>query len=67
MQVEIPEPPEFNETVGGLHETIRPAEGATDCTRLTLPEKLPMLARLIVDEALEPDWNPRVDGLAEMV
>ena len=55
VQVEVPAPPEFNETVAGLHETIRPVEGATDCTRLTLPEKLPMLVRLIVDEALEPD------------
>ena len=67
MQVEVPELPDVKETLAGLHDTVRPVEGATDCARLTLPEKLPKLVRLIVDEALEPDWKPTVDGLAEMV
>jgi hypothetical protein len=67
VQVELAELPDERETLVGLHETVRPVEGMTDSVRFTLPEKFPTLARLIVDEALEPDWKPTVDGLAVTV
>jgi len=55
VQVELAELPDERETVVGLHETVRPVDGVTDSVRFTLPEKFPMLVRLRVDEALEPD------------
>lgn len=66
VQVEVEEPPEVKETLVGPQETVRPVEGVTDCEMATVPEKPPRLARVIVDEALEPDWKPTVDGLAEI-
>jgi len=64
MQVELAELPDDRETLVGLHETSRPVDGMTDSARFTLPEKFPRLVMLMVDEALEPDWKPTVDGLA---
>ena len=63
VQVELAEFPDERNTLVGLHETVRPV-GVTDSVRFTLPEKFPRLVRLIVDEALEPDWKLTVDGLA---
>jgi hypothetical protein len=67
MQVALAELPDERETPVGLHETVRPVEGVTDSAKLTLPEKPPKLARLMVDEALELDVKPTVGGLAETV
>jgi hypothetical protein len=67
VQLELAEPSDERETLVGLHETFSPAEGVTDSARLTSPEKLPRLVRLMLDEALEPDGKPIVDGLAETV
>ena len=64
VQVELAELPDDRETLVGLHSTVRPVEGVTDSARFTFPEKFPMLVRLMVDEALEPDWKLTVDGLA---
>ena len=62
VQVELAELPDERKTLVGLHETVTPVEGVTDSVRFTLPEKFPRLVRLIVAEALEPDWKPTVDG-----
>ena len=64
VQVELAELPDERRTLVGLHETVKPVEGVTDSVRFTLPEKFPRLVRLMVDEALEPDWKLTVDGLA---
>ena len=64
VQVELAEFPDERKTLVGLHATVRPVVGVTDSVRFTLPEKFPRLVRLIVDEALEPDWKLTVDGLA---
>ncbi len=64
VHVELAELPDDRETLVGLHATVRPVEGVTDSARLTLPEKFPMLVRLIVDEALAPNRNPTVAGFA---
>ncbi len=66
VQIEVEEPPEIKGMLAGLQKTVRPVEGVTDCERATVPEKPPRLARVIVDELLEPDWKPTVDGLAEI-
>ena len=66
MQVELAEFPDERNTLVGLHETVRPV-GVTDSVRFTLPEKFPRLVRLIVDEALELDWKPTVEGFAAIV
>ena len=67
VHVELADAPGERETFVGVHEIVRPVEGATDSVRLSLPEKPPKLVRLMVDEALEPDWKPTVDGLADNV
>ena len=67
VQAELAELPDERETIVGIHETISPVEGETDSARLTLPEKPPVLVRLMPDVALEPDGKPTVDGLAETV
>ncbi len=64
VQVELAELPDERETVVGLHETVRPVDGVTDSDRSTSPEKFPKLVRVMVDEALEPDWKLTVDGFA---
>ena len=67
VQVEFAEPPDERNRLVGLHETVRPVEGVTDSARFTLPEKFPKLVRIMVDEPLEPDRKPTVDGLAATV
>jgi hypothetical protein len=67
VQVELAELPDERDALVGLHETVSPVEGVTDSARLTLPAKPPRLVRLMLDEALEPDGKPTVDGLAETV
>ena len=64
VQVELAELPDETKTLAGLQDTVRPVDGVTDSVRFTLPEKFPRLVRLMVDEALEPDWKLTVDGLA---
>ena len=64
VQVELAEFPDERKTLVGLHATVRPVVGVTDSVRFTLPEKFPRLVRLMVDEALEPDWKLTVDGFA---
>ena len=67
MQVELAELPGGRKTLVGLHETVSPVEGVTDSVKLTLPEKPARLVRLMLNDALEPDGKPNVDGLAENV
>jgi hypothetical protein len=67
VHVELAELPDESRTLAGLHETVRPVDGLTDSARLTLPEKLPMLARLMADDPLEPDRKLTVEGLAAML
>ena len=67
VQVELAELPDERKTLAGSHETVRPVDGVTDSVRFTLPEKFPELVRVMVDEALEPDWKLTVDGLAAIV
>ncbi len=67
MHVEVVEPPLASVTVTGLHDARRPADGATDTAKLTVPEKPAWLARVRVVVLLEPGGNPRVDGFAEIV
>ena len=67
VQVELAEFPDERKTLVGLHATVRPVVGVTDSVRFTLPEKFPRLVRLMVDEALEPDWKPTVEGFAAIV
>jgi len=67
VQVELAELPDERKTLVGLHEAVKPVEGVTDSARFTSPEKFPKLVRLMVDEPLEPDSNPIVDGLAEIL
>ncbi len=64
VQVELAELPDETKTLAGLQDTVRPVDGVTDSVRFTLPEKFPRPVRLMVDEALEPDWKLTVDGLA---
>ena len=45
VHVELADTPGERETLVGLHEIVRPVEGATDSVRLTLPEKPPKLVR----------------------
>ncbi len=66
MQLEVAELPDVKETLVGLHDTVKPAEGATVAERPTLPVKPPRLVRVSVEVPLEPDWKPTVDGLAEI-
>ncbi len=66
VQVEVAELPDVKETLGGLHDTVRPVDGVTDAKRPTLPLKPPRLVRVSVDVPLEPDWKPTEDGLAEI-
>jgi hypothetical protein len=60
VQVELAELSGERKTLVGLHETVRPVEGLTD----TSPEKFPRLVRVMVADALEPDWKPTADGSA---
>jgi len=64
VQVELAELPDERKTLAGSHETVRPVDGVTDSDRSTSPEKFPKLVRVMVDEALEPDWKLTVDGFA---
>ena len=67
VQVELAELPDARETLVGLQDTVRPVDGVTDSVRSTLPEKFPELVRLIVEETLEPDWKPTMEGLAAIL
>jgi hypothetical protein len=64
VQVELAELSGERKTLVGLHETVRPVEGLTDSARSTSPEKFPRLVRVMVADALEPDWKPTADGSA---
>lgn len=58
----------FGATVPLLgHEALKLFGGGAGTVIVTFPSNPPMLVRLRVEVALDPDRNPTVDGLAENV
>ena len=53
-------------TLVGEREAVRPV-GVTDVVNETVPLKVNLLARVIVDVAEALDWNVRIVGLTEIV
>lgn len=66
MSVDEPEPPEDRVTLVGLVVEVSPV-GVVCVVRVMVPEKLLMLARLMAEVPVEPDWIVRLDGLLEIV
>jgi len=54
VRVDEADPPEERLTLVGFIEAVRP-DGDADAERVTVPEKLLRLARLIVDVPEKPD------------
>jgi len=59
-------PPADNPTLVGLRAVVTP-DGEEEAESETVPEKLLMLARLIVEVPEDPDWKVRLDGFDEML
>jgi hypothetical protein len=66
VRVTVAEPPGASVTLVTLRVTAGPL-GETVVVSVMVPEKLPMLVRVIVDVAHEPATIVRDDGTGEMV
>ena len=66
FRVVLPDPPEFNTTLGGLTPATGP-EGETDTEKVTVPEKPFRLVTVIVDVPDEPATILIDVGLADIV
>ena len=64
LQIEMAEAPEVKATGVGVHEVVRPMEGATDVDSVRDPENPFRLVSVIVDVPDEPAGKVTVDELA---
>ncbi len=65
--MDVEEDPDVKVTLVGVHDEVRPVEGATDVDRVRDPWNPFRLVTVTVDVPDEPEGKVTVDGLAEIL
>ncbi len=66
-QLDVADVPDVKVTLVGLHDAVRPVEGATDVDRVRDPWNPFRLVTVTVDGPDKPDGKVTVDGLAAIL